>query len=327
MRSDTIDNAGVVCLSRPDCVHCGHAGSVLYEKLQDRLFSAPGEWRFLECPACAMVWLDPQPLPEQIWKLYQTYYTHESVDGSSRTYDTRGLKKIIKRALALAFFWRASLYRTDFLYLEGMKPGRLLEVGCGNGSFLRAAAALGWECEGVDFDKDAVREANAAPGVRARVGQLVNARYPAGSVDAVVMNNVMEHLWNPVETLAKCREILRPAGRLIMVTPNVSSMGHRIFGRYWRGLEPPRHLFLFNPGSLAAMCRRAGFDGVLVGTSAGGSHCRTMLSISNEIAVKAGAQPLLTTGMIGRLAALEYVTTMLGGRHGEWLVVIASTPK
>jgi 2-polyprenyl-3-methyl-5-hydroxy-6-metoxy-1,4-benzoquinol methylase len=271
-----------------------------------------------------MVWLDPQPLPEQIWKLYQAYYTHESVDGGLRAYETRGLNKIIKRALSLAFLWRAPLYRTDFLYLEGMKPGRLLEVGCGNGSFLRAAAALGWQCEGLDFDEDAVRQVNSVPGVRAYVGQLVDARYPAGSVDAIVMNNVVEHLWNPVETLAKCREFLRPAGRLILVTPNISSIGHRIFGRYWRGLEPPRHLFLFNPGAIEAMCRGADFDGVLVGTSAGGSHCRAMFEISNEIAVKAGLPPLLTTGKMGRIATLECVTTMLGGQHGEWLVAIAN---
>lgn len=321
---DVIENSGIRCAPRTKCIHCGEAGAILHEGLRDSLFGAPGRWSFRQCPGCGLGWIDPQPLAGEIWKLYRSYYTHESTNTAAlNAYETRGIKRLIKQLLSMLIFWRSPLYKTDYFHLEGLKPGRLLEVGCGNGGFLRAAASRGWQAEGLDFDEGAVSQANAIPGVRALTGELAAAAYAPASFDAIVMNNVVEHLWNPSETLEKCRELLRPAGRLIMVTPNISSVGHRIFGRYWRGLEPPRHLFLFNSDSLKSLCRRVGFARVLIGTSSGGSGCRQMLQSSIECAAKAGVSSPLKSEAISRVSAMERVTTMLGGQSGEWLVVIA----
>ena len=69
---------GIRTCSRERCFLCGRPGTVVYQRLCDRIFGAPGEWSLKKCPAkdCGLVWLDPMPTEEDILKAYQDYYTH-----------------------------------------------------------------------------------------------------------------------------------------------------------------------------------------------------------------------------------------------------------
>jgi SAM-dependent methyltransferase len=73
------------------------------------------------------------------------------------------------------------------------------------------------------------------------------------------MNHVIEHVHDPVSMLKECHRILKEGGRLVAITPNIRSWGHRIYQRAWRGLEPPRHLQIFSRPSLTASAVQAGF--------------------------------------------------------------------
>lgn len=322
-----IDNAGILGESRISCESCGATGAVVFSALRDHLFGSPGEWNLRRCgsPACGLVWLDPRPLPEQLGKLYTAYYTHaagSSAPSDPESYRSRGVKRVLKVALSAIFFWKRPVIRSDFLHLEGLRPGSVLEVGCGDGRFLEAAAHRGWKSFGLDFDAAAVAAARRR-GVEADVGELTDGRYAAGSFDAIVMNNVIEHLWNPRETLAECHRILRPGGRLVMVTPNFDSLGRKRFGRNWRGLEPPRHLYLYTSRSLRSLCRRAGFRQLHSGSSPGGVSGRGILSASVEIARKSGEGAQAEAVSVYRTLAREYASSLAGGLLGEWVVVIA----
>lgn len=323
-----IDNAGILGELRESCESCGTRGALVFAGLRDHMFGSPGEWNLRRCTsaACGLVWLDPKPLPEQLGKLYSAYYTH-SATGSApppdvAAYRSRGVKRLLKSALGVLFFWKRDIFRSDFLHLEGMPPGALLEIGCGDGTFLAAAARNGWCTSGLDFDAAAVAAARQR-GVDAQVGELTSGRYAAESFDAIVMNNVIEHLWNPRETLAECHRLLRPGGRLVMVTPNFDSLGRRRFGRNWRGLEPPRHLYLYTARSLRSLCRRAGFRHLQSGSSAGGVSGRGILAASIDIARKAGDATPAQHVDIRQTLAREYVSSLTGGLLGEWVVVIA----
>src|SRR4051794_10385808 len=63
----------------PDCYLCGTPGEPLYRGLTDRLFASPGEWSHCICPApgCALIWMDPVPIEEDLGRAYEVYYTHD----------------------------------------------------------------------------------------------------------------------------------------------------------------------------------------------------------------------------------------------------------
>jgi SAM-dependent methyltransferase len=86
------------------------------------------------------------------------------------------------------------------------------------------------------------------------------APHPADSFDAVTLSHVIEHLHDPVESLAACLRLLKPGGQIWVATPNVEGLGHRRFGRDWFGLDPPRHLVIFTRRALDRALRSAGFE-------------------------------------------------------------------
>ncbi|MBN2408840.1 MAG: class I SAM-dependent methyltransferase, partial [Candidatus Aminicenantes bacterium] len=83
------------------------------------------------------------------------------------------------------------------------------------------------------------------------------------SFQAIVMNHVIEHVPDPSGVLRKCRRLLAPGGRMVIVTPNPAGLGHRLFKKSWANLDPPRHPHLFSPKALRAAAEEAGFESIL----------------------------------------------------------------
>ncbi|GAB6042976.1 class I SAM-dependent methyltransferase [Endothiovibrio diazotrophicus] len=264
------------------CPACGAPGERLHSGLRDRLFGAPGEWGTRRCsaPACGLHWIDPMPDPLTLGELYANYYTHGEGGDEEVETGVRGLYRRLEAGYQATRWgypagWAARcagalLYLhpgrragadTRVMYLPARADGALLEVGAGDGSALRRMARLGWQVEGVDFDPAAVAAARAK-GVDVRLGDLAAQDYEEGRFDALTMVHVIEHVPDPWALLTEARRVLRPGGRLVLLTPNPSAFGHRLFGADWRGLEPPRHLHLFPPRALAEAARQAGFSQV-----------------------------------------------------------------
>jgi SAM-dependent methyltransferase len=265
--------------SRPECYLCGANGRLLYQNLQDQMFGVPGMWNLKCCPnpACGLVWLDPMPREDEIWKAYQNYYTHtEPQERNGLVYRAYSYAKngylaqrfgdhrtkSLWQRLAGALFYFYPPYR-ESLDLNVMEmraqPGkRLLEIGCGGGDMLQSLKSLGWQVEGVDLDRKAVSVARSR-GLRVRQGTLAAQGYPSDSFQAITMNHVIEHIHDPLSLLLECHRILAPGGRLVVITPNLASRLHRRFRNNWVGLDPPRHLLLFSIPSLQTMAQRAGF--------------------------------------------------------------------
>ena len=76
----------------------------------------------------------------------------------------------------------------------------------------------------------------------------------------MTVNHLIEHVPDPVGLLKECRRVLKPGGRFILGTPNSESFGRLLFKADWRGLEPPRHLYLFCPSSIGMILNMAGFN-------------------------------------------------------------------
>jgi 2-polyprenyl-3-methyl-5-hydroxy-6-metoxy-1,4-benzoquinol methylase len=269
-----------------DCLLCGRAGETVYSDLIDRLETEEGEFGIQRCSHCAFQWLSPRPRLDEMAKFYpHNYYAYQvsaGVDPSTGL--ARGLREQIRRLILSEVFEYAHLgvgnERFSFLgRLFGMVPflrrraafeweeflphyipnGRLLDIGCGAGTYLARMRALGWDVQGVDLSQDAAKVAQHRYGISVKVGMLPEVRFPDDMFSVVTMSHVIEHVPDPLVYLAECRRIIISGGHLIINTPNMISFASRMFGRHWVALDPPRHLVLFTPATLRQCVQRAGF--------------------------------------------------------------------
>jgi 2-polyprenyl-3-methyl-5-hydroxy-6-metoxy-1,4-benzoquinol methylase len=257
---------------KPTCVLCGAPGETLYAALRDYIFSVPGIWQLKQCTRteCELVWLDPAPLPDDLPQAYRNYYTHTGSTSPSAMIFAAGKRACSAACEVPALFTGLHQERRKFasMLLGGLPPGRLLDVGCGDGHFLHRMAKGGWQGTGIDFDGTAIECGRKKYGLNLEVGDFQTANFGIEGFDAVTMSHVIEHVPDPMACLEKCRQLLRPGGRLVLSTPNVRSLGHKSFKQNWRGLEPPRHLHLFTASLLAVCARRAGLAVVSAGSTA-----------------------------------------------------------
>lgn len=281
------DNEGVRVAKVPECYLCGRQGNLLYRGLRDQIFGAPGTWSIAYCPRCQLAWLNPRPIPEDIGKLYANYYTHADL-GTAAAEQSTSRQRIKNAILAAGFGYDAliagkskdlhlgralsrvrlfyDLAGASVMWLPSSRKGRLLDVGCGNGAFLGRMRELGWQVVGVEPDPVAGRVAQQR-GLEVYMGTLEDTGLAEESFDAITLNHVIEHLHNPIETLKVCQRLLRRGGWVVVVTPNVQSLGRRYFGQAWRGWHCPHHLYLFSLSSLSSCARQAGFSNPRVWTT------------------------------------------------------------
>ena len=126
-------------------------------------------------------------------------------------------------------------------HVWGRAPGRMLEVGFGEGFFLDWFAGRGWDVRGIDFTDDGLRAFFPHLIERVTVGDafaLLDAVVARGEVyDLVVCNNVVEHVLDPEGLLRRLRRIVAPDGMLRLAAPNDGSWLHREVVE--RGLADP----------------------------------------------------------------------------------------
>jgi SAM-dependent methyltransferase len=140
------------------------------------------------------------------------------------------------------------------------KEGRLLEIGCATGEFLNAMRGSGsWDLYGVEISEHAVRYARDQWGLNVFRGQLKEAQYPDNFFDVVVLWDVLEHLSNPKSALLEIRRVLARDGWLIFRVPNLDGLDAKLFGRYWAGLDAPRHFSIFSKATLKRLLEITGF--------------------------------------------------------------------
>lgn len=146
-------------------------------------------------------------------------------------------------------------------------PGlRLLELGCGDGLFLEAAAGLGHRVTGLDFAASAVEKARGR-GLDARVGDVATLRndLPAAETfDAVALFQLLEHVADPDALFRDLAGVTHAGSRLFVGVP-----APRRFSRVVRHAErigstdywdwPPQHVLRWTPPALAAFLGRHGW--------------------------------------------------------------------
>jgi 2-polyprenyl-3-methyl-5-hydroxy-6-metoxy-1,4-benzoquinol methylase len=199
-------------------------------------------------------WQRPQPSDEQLASIYSTYYFIGSDDEAARS-----RKLEMKRINAV-------MYLDIIETFSKSRPGKLLEVGCGQGEFLVEALKRGYAVTGVEYSSVAcqtareslARVADSSSGFKIEQGELETANLPEGEFDLCVLNDVIEHVREPHETIARIRQLLRPGGLIFIATPSLDSWSSKLMGKLWMEYKE-EHLFFFSKKSLTRMLESQGF--------------------------------------------------------------------
>jgi 2-polyprenyl-3-methyl-5-hydroxy-6-metoxy-1,4-benzoquinol methylase len=211
--------------------------------VRDFEYDSSGSYTYWRCEACGLLNIDPIPESTALAEAYPaTYHAYRP--------QPNALARFLKRR-----YWRKKAKRCA---RYASKRGAILDAGCAFGDLLVELRRLGFDdVHGLDFNAEVVAQARAR-GLDVRRGEIGDGSFGAKRFDLIVMTNFIEHVYDPVDTLKRCRELLRPGGVIIGETPNVDSWDYALFRREWGGYHTPRHLYLFNVRNLSILAERAG---------------------------------------------------------------------
>lgn len=207
-----------------------------------------------QCKQCGLIFPNPMPVPKggvsQHYELPpEDYFEHFTTE--------------VKNASALALLGQAQRFVG--------RVGLLVDIGSGRGELLRTAREAGWQVVGIEPSSRFAAHASHYSGVQVLTEPVERCDLPAGNFDVAVLSGVLEHLYNPNETMRAIAGILRPGGALYLDVPNerglyfrVGNLYHRLRIRNWNinlsPTWPPFHVFGFSPKSLRMMLAKHGFE-------------------------------------------------------------------
>jgi SAM-dependent methyltransferase len=127
-------------------------------------------------------------------------------------------------------------------------------------SLLQRYGAPSWRVEGIDSDPRAV-DAARRRGLTVRHGFVEDLDERPATYDLILLIMTIEHVADPVGLVSTARRLLRPGGRLVIVTDNTDSLDFQFArGRYWGGYHFPRHWSLFCPATIRRLAQTARLD-------------------------------------------------------------------
>jgi len=201
-----------------------------------------------ECSACTLRFTQDVPDQESIGPYYKSedYISHSNTRKGlvSRMYQAVRTRTMQQKAAIVERY-------------TGKKTGRLLDLGCGTGTFLNTMKSRGWEVAGLEPDADARAMAKQlyhleiAPSHE--IYQLAEAQF-----DAVTLWHVLEHVHELHEYMDQLKQLLKPAGVLLIAVPNYTSRDAAIYEQYWAAYDVPRHLYHFSPKAMEVLTARHG---------------------------------------------------------------------
>ena len=225
----------------------------------------------VRCAACGLIYLNPRPDVSELQTIYPSNY--HAFDFSPEDF-------------GVVYRVRARLEARRILsWCEGLPDdARILDVGCGDGFHLNLLKRYGnknWRLEGIDLDRRAV-EAAEKSGLKIHAGTIESLDLPKNTCDLALMIQTIEHVEHPENVLSAVFEILKPGGKLVVVTDNTDSIDFKMFkNAYWGGYHFPRHWNLFNRKSLSLLAEKCGFE--IAGCTTQVSPVNWVYSIHNAL--------------------------------------------
>lgn len=226
----------------------------LCNKPLSRVIFIKNGFNLVKCSFCGLVYVNNPPSEAELQKLYSFDVGYHA----EFQYDDSQCKKHFDH-LGIADHH----YKLVRKYKE---QGRLLDIGCSAGFFLKVARDNGWETYGLEMSKDTAELARKRYGHEVISGTLHENTYKPKYFDVITMWDVLEHVENPIKTMSIVNRILKDDGIVVLSTPNIdglfpkASYGISKIINYWPHPEPPYHLFQFSKDSISKLLMLTGFD-------------------------------------------------------------------
>lgn len=292
---------------------------------QIHLFDKDG-YPIVRCRSCGLVQVGVELNRAELEEIYgETYFS----DGLFDDY-------VAERGVRVAS--GATMVQT----LARIKPGgRLLDVGCAAGFFLKAASEH-YDVTGVEISAFASHYARTEFGLRVLTGDISEVELGGEQFDVVTMWNTIEHVTDPLRALETAASLSRPGTLLVLSTGDASGPLARLGLQEWNLMSPPYHLSFFTPRTIDLLLactgfrlRRIVYDGIVAtrGPLASGwaRAAATVLGIGNVMTIYASnlGSPLSGQSRMERLAArfrpLEMVTRTRASKFSASLPSLART--
>jgi 2-polyprenyl-3-methyl-5-hydroxy-6-metoxy-1,4-benzoquinol methylase len=216
-----------------------------------------------ECRACGtLVYLKDMPVEEFLVRDDETDYYGKKY-WLEHQKDAFGYPDIYTRA-------RRDLPERNLHWLKTLlkyrlPPAEVLEVGCAHGSFVALMGLAGYRASGVELSPWVAAFGQQSFGISVHTGPVESLDLPKGSLDVIVLMDVLEHLPRPAATMRQCLELLKPEGLLLVQTPCFKEGESypalvESKDRFLEMLIPVEHLYLFNQRSVTEFFRRLGAE-------------------------------------------------------------------
>lgn len=229
------------------CVYCPCANS---RPLYDTLSTVGDRFTLNKCLYCNCYFLLPKPTRQQLDTAYDDSYY-----GQNESKFSGWIERVLDH-------FRSQRARTVMRYVTS--PANILDIGCGNGRFLKQLIDKNYSGYGIELPSKSAERASRIPGLNLTTGQLCEDDFDAHFFDAVTMWHVIEHLSDPQKTLKIVGNILKQGGYLMLSMPNIDSFQSRLFQGRWLHIDPPRHLFFFGASDLTNIMQTFGFEIVTI---------------------------------------------------------------
>lgn len=216
-------------------IRCNLCGQSSFRVLED---DEP-PFYVLKCRICGLIFVYPFPDAAKLAVHYDERYYREWID------EQKGR--------------RIGMWQNRLKHMEKHRQnGRLLDVGCGDGSFLNLAQQNGWVVNGTECSDYAAKFAGETLGIPIFYGELVTAGYPGEFFDVVTMWHVLEHVTDPKGYLIEINRILKSSGLLVLAVPNVNDLVMQAAYRLFKGRrmklfsqkDREVHLYHFSPKTI-----------------------------------------------------------------------------
>lgn len=200
------------------------------------------KFSLLHCTECLVRITKPQPPPSEIFNYYKSedYVSHSDTKKGLINFAYQQVKAITLRSkIRLIRKWSSAI--------------RLLDFGCGTGDFLSFAKQQGYHTTGLEPDESA-RNFALDKGLEVHHPEWIKTQ--SSTFDIITMWHVLEHTYDPLDTLLHLKSQLNPGGIIIVAVPNYSSMDAEVYGGNWAAYDVPRHLFHFHPDTLQKLAEK-----------------------------------------------------------------------